>query len=191
MKFQSSVVGKIILILLCLLLGVIIAVGGEVGAVYYILTKTTVNDLAGRVSPALPENTKLEFDEETGKKTVLNWGRELISTVGNMSTATVGQLEGMIGTSVVSNALYEIIGADKETVKASTFGGLGEAISSSLTLNTVSEKFKIELPDMPLFSDSEFMNEPLTTAFASLTDKELKQFVKMEEGQTNTVLLKM
>lgn len=191
MKFQSSVVGKIILILLCLLLGVIIAVGGEVGAVYYILTKTTVNDLAGRVSPALPENTKLEFDEETGKMTVLNWGRELISTVGNMSTATVGQLEGMIGTSVVSNALYEIIGADKETVKASTFGGLGEAISSSLTLNTVSEKFKIELPDMPLFSDSEFMNEPLTTAFASLTDKELKQFVKMEEGKTNTVLLKM
>ena len=191
MKFQGSLIGKVFLILLCLILGIVIAVGGEVGAIYYILTKSTVADVGDKLSSVLPGDQNLEFDDEVKNMTVLDWGKDLINMVGNMDTTTVGQLEGMIGTSAVSKALYEIIGVDTVTVKAATFSGLGEAISGSLTLGTVSDKFNIALPDMPLFSDTEFMNEPLTTAFEGLTDKQLKQFINMNEGETNAVLLKM
>lgn len=192
MKFNGSVVGKILGVILCILLGMVIAIGGEVGAVYYIVTQFTVGRVAEQIEPSLPEGVTLEFSDEVRDMQVIAWGQTLIATVTDMDNSTIGQIEDLIGYAAISKAVNEIIGVETDKVKESTMGTLGTTISESITLGTVADKFSIALPDMPLFQDQEFMYEtPLSTAFEGLTEKPLNQFVKMDENETNIILLKL
>ena len=192
MKFNGSAVGKIFGALLCILLGMIIAIGGEVGAIYYVVTQFTVGKIAEKIEPSLPEGVTLEFSDEVKDMQVIAWGQTLIATVSDMDNSTIGQIEDLIGYAAISKALYEMVGVETEKVKAATMGTLGSTISEALTLGVIADKFGIALPDMPLFEDDEFMYEtPISTAFEGLTAKPLNQFVKMDESETNIILLKL
>lgn len=186
MKFTSSVIGKILLVLICIILGMVIALGGIAGGIYFVLTKATV----GQIEEQVTSKTEfpLDFDEETESKTVLAWVQELISAVSDMDVTTVGQLEGLIGYPAISDALYNMAGADVTTVKESTFSNLGATLAQSLTVEKVSEKFEIGLPDMPVFKDPVFLATPISEAFEGLTEKKLNEFVEITEEESNAVL---
>ena len=189
MKFTGSVIGKIFLVLLCIILGMVIALGGIVGGLYFVLTKATVGQVEEKVGGMLPEGVELDFSDEIKNKTVLEWGKEFLAAISDMSVTTVGQLEGLVGYPVISNALYETVGVEASAVKDSTFSDLGATISNSLTVEKVGEKFDVAFPDMPLFTDREFLSTPLADAFENLSQRQLNQFVVIDENESNAVLV--
>lgn len=187
MKFTSSVIGKIFLVLICIILGIVIALGGLVGGVYFVLTKATVGQIEEKITEKT-DDIPLNFDEEVKDKTVLAWVKELVTAVSDMNVTTVGQLEGLVGMPVISDALYNMVGVEAAAIKESTFGDLGATVAKSLTVEKVSEKFEVGLPDMPIFNDPEFLATPISEAFEGLTDKKLNEFVEISETESNAVL---
>ena len=188
MKFTGSIIGKIFLIIICLILGIVIAIGGEILAVYMLLTKAdmgTIEEYAGENIADFP----IDFDEEIENKTVLEWGTSIIEAVTNLNATTVGQLEGMVGYPLLSDALNEILGADVEVIKDATFDKLGATIADSMTLGNISEKMEIALPDMPLFNNAEFLDAPISTAFEDLTEYTLGNFIDISEEESNAIML--
>ena len=193
MKFLGSVIGKIFLIVFCLILGGVLTIGGIAGGVYWALTTKTVGEISDMVNDmdALKNNEiQLNFDDETRELGVGEWAGQLIKAVSDMNATTVGKIEGLIGTDLISNALTELIGTDAVVIKESTLSNLAENLTKAMTVDAVVEKTNIEVPDIPLFSDDSFMLLPLSEAFGGLTtDYPLKKFIKMNESDTNAVML--
>ena len=182
MKFTGSILGKLLLIILCLLLGAVIALGGLVGGIYVILTSSTVGTMTESVSDYLPEEMELKFGEDVKEMTVLAWGQELLAKLTAMDTTTVGELESLLGYGFVSSALQEVAGVNPADIEDSTFDVLGERIADAMTLNTLNEKFDITLPDMPIFSDPDFLEQPISIAFEGFEDHNLDEFVVIDEN---------
>ncbi len=186
--FSSGCVGKALTVILCILLGMIIAIGGEALAGYILLTRDgMVGYVADKVNGD-SEKPTLVFDDETKSKSILAWGQEIMTAVGDLSNQEIGSLEKLIGMSIISDTVSDAMGVDAEKIKASTLNNIGETISNNLTLNTAQDKFKIALPkDIPLFSDEEFLAKPLSEAFEGFTDHKLSDFINVTDD-TNSVL---
>ncbi len=186
MKFTGSFIGKLFLIIICIMLGAVLTVGGVALAGYTLLTQTTMGDLEEKVAS---DEMPIDFGEEVEQSTVLEWGTALIEAVGNMSVTTIGDLENLVGYPVLSDAFDQMIGADPEVIKSATFENLGATIADSMTLDAISEKMEISLPDMPLFSDEDFMTKPISIAFEDLTEYPLEMFVEINEEEDNPILV--
>lgn len=186
--FSSGCVGKALTVILCILLGMIIAIGGEALAGYILLTRDgMVGYVADKVNGD-SEKPTLVFDDETKSKSILAWGQEIMTAVGDLSNQEIGSLEKLIGMSIISDTVSDAMGVDAEKIKASTLHNIGETVSNNLTLNTAQDKFKIALPkDIPLFSDEEFLAKPLSKAFEGFTDHKLSDFINVTDD-TNSVL---
>lgn len=186
--FSSGCVGKALTVILCILLGMIIAIGGEALAGYILLTRDgMVGYVADKVNGD-SEKPTLVFDDETKAKSILAWGQEIMTAVGDLSNQEIGSLEKLIGMSIISDTVSDAMGVDAEKIKASTLNNIGETVSNNLTLNTAQDKFKIALPkDIPLFSDEEFLAKPLSEAFEGFTDHKLSDFINVTDD-TNSVL---
>lgn len=186
--FSSGCVGKALTVILCILLGMIIAIGGEALAGYILLTRDgMVGYVADKVNGD-SEKPTLVFDDETKSKSILAWGQEIMTAVGDLSNQEIGSLEKLIGMSIISDTVSDAMGVDAEKIKASTLNNIGETVSNNLTLNTAQDKFKIALPkDIPLFSDEEFLAKPLSEAFEGFTDHKLSDFINVTDD-TNSVL---
>lgn len=186
--FSSGCVGKALTVILCILLGMIIAIGGEALAGYILLTRDgMVGYVADKVNGD-SEKPTLVFDDETKAKSILAWGQEIMTAVGDLSNQEIGSLEKLIGMSIISDTISDKMGVDAEKIKASTLNNIGETVSNNLTLNTAQDKFKIALPkDIPLFSDEEFLAKPLSEAFEGFTDHKLSDFINVTDD-TNSVL---
>lgn len=181
MKFNGSVIGKIFLVLICLILGIVIGLGGLVGGVYLLLTKYKVGDTYDKyIETRLDDKMKnnIELSEEARNLTILQWGQKIAQKLTSMDTTTIGDLEGLLGYKFISNALNEVAGIDGEKVKDSTLGNLGETIMKNLTVSTAQDKFGVSFPDLPLFNDSEFLNTPIANAFSDLADRPLSDFIE-------------
>ena len=186
--FSSGCVGKALTVILCILLGMIIAIGGEALAGYILLTRDgMVGYVADKVNGD-SEKPTIVFDDETKAKSILAWGQEIMTAVGDLSNQEIGSLEKLIGMSIISDTVSDAMGVDAEKIKASTLNNIGETVSNNLTLNTAQDKFKIALPkDIPLFSDEEFLAKPLSEAFEGFTDHKLSDFINVTDD-TNSVL---
>ena len=182
MKFTGSILGKLLLIILCLLLGAAIGLGGLVAGLYAVLTSSTMDSVSETVSDYLPEGMELKFSDDVKEMTVLNWGQELLAKFSAMDTTTVGELEGLLGYGFVTSALQEIAGINPADVEDSTFDVLGERIADSMTLGTLNDKFDIALPDMPIFNDPEFLEQPINDAFEGFENHKLEEFVVIDEN---------
>ena len=144
--FSSGCVGKALTVILCILLGMIIAIGGEALAGYILLTRDgMVGYVADKVNGD-SEKPTLVFDDETKSKSILAWGQEIMTAVGDLSNQEIGSLEKLIGMSIISDTVSDAMGVDAEKIKASTLNNIGETVSNNLTLNTAQDKFKIALP---------------------------------------------
>lgn len=186
--FTSGCVGKALTVIVCILLGVILAIGGEALAGYLLLTR---EGMVGYVADSVntdPENPVLNFDDETKEKSILSWGQEIMEAVQDMSGQEIGNLEKLLGLSVISETLADATGVSAEAIKASTIEDIGSTISNNLTLSIAEEKFGIAFPeDIPLFSDEEFLAKPLSEAFENFTDHKLSDFINVTDD-TNSVL---
>lgn len=186
--FSSGCVGKALTVILCILLGMIIAIGGEALAGYILLTRDgMVGYVADKVNGD-SEKPTLVFDDETKSKSILAWGQEIMTAVGDLSNQEIGSLEKLIGMSIISDTVSDAMGVDAEKIKASTLHNIGETVSKNLTLDTAKVKFKITFPkDIPLFNDKDFLTKTLSEAFEGFTDHKLSDFINVTDD-TNSVL---
>lgn len=193
MKFTGSIIGKIFLILICLILGGVLTVGGIVGGVYFYVNSKKVSDIEDLVNDQTKDTT-LNFDEETKNKGLIDWGKDVWAAIGNLyvdgdDATTIGKIEGLIGMTPISDLLNEVIGIDREVVRNSALGNLAANITDNLTIGELSEKADIELPDdIPLFKEPEFLNSNINEAFTKIETFPLEKFVKMSEEETHPVL---
>ena len=184
--FAGGCVGKALLVILCILLGVVLTLGGLAVGGYIVLTK---DGMVGTISDQVEKNTSVElaFDDSVKAMSVMDWGKEILAAVSDMSSKEIGALEKLIGVSIISNTIEEVIGVDAEVVKTSTLDKLGETVSNNLTINNAKDKFGIEFPDMPIFSDAEFLASPLATAFSDFESYTLGEVIEITE-ESNAVL---
>lgn len=193
MKFTGSIIGKIFLILICLILGGVLTVGGIVGGVYFYVNNKKVSDIEDLVN-GQTKDTTLNFDEETKNKGLIDWGKDVWAAIGNLfvdgdDATTIGKIEGLIGMTPISDLLNELIGIDREVVRNSALDNLAANITDNLTIGELSEKAGIELPDdIPLFKEPEFLNSNINEAFTKIETFPLEKFVKMSEEETHPVL---
>lgn len=186
--FSSGCVGKALTIILCILLGMILALGGEALAGYILLTREgTVGYVADRVN-GNSETPTFDFDDATKAKSIYAWGQEIVAAVGDLSNQEIGTLEKLIGMSIISETISDVMGVDAEKIKASTLSDIGATVSNNLTLSNAQDKFGIAFPeDIPLFNDEEFLSKPLSEAFEGFTDHKLSDFINVTDD-TNSVL---
>ncbi len=187
MKFMSGCIGKILTVILCIMLGVVITLGGIVGAGYYaLMTEGMVGTIID--GTGLPLNPS----EEVKQMSLLAFGTELVGMAGGLmgegeEATTIGKLEDFIGSPFLSNTLFEVIGIDPAVTRESTVPKIGETLTSNLTLGTLSEKMGISLPDMPLFKDDEFMTKPVSEAFGGLSDITLNKFIEIKDDSPSVL----
>ncbi len=184
--FAGGCVGKALLVILCILLGVVLTLGGIALGGYIVLTK---EGMVGTISDQIEKNTSTElaFDDSVKAMSVMEWGREILAAVSDMSSKEIGDLEKLIGVSLISDTVEEVIGVDASIIKTSTLDKLGETVSNNLTINNAKDKFGIEFPDMPIFSDAEFLASPLATAFSDFESYTLGEVIEITE-ESNAVL---
>lgn len=184
--FAGGCVGKALLVILCILLGVVLTLGGLAVGGYIVLTK---DGMVGTISDQVEKNTSVElaFDDSVKAMSVMDWGKEILAAVSDMSSKEIGALEKLIGVSIISNTIEEVIGVEASVVKTSTLDKLGETVSNNLTINNAKDKFGIEFPDMPIFADAEFLASPLATAFSDFESYTLGEVIEITE-ESNAVL---
>ena len=191
--FVSSCVGKALLIVFCILLGVVLAVGGEALAGYIVLTR---EGMVGTLGDALQNNLgedsglKVQFDDETRAMSLLTWGTSVLGAFTDLDGNTVGGLEKLIGLNVLSNTIEEIVGIDDEIIQASSISEIGKTITNNLTLALARDKFGVSFPEMPLFEDEEFLAKPISEAFSDFDEFTIGEIISLGDD-ANVILKKM
>ncbi|MFA6866788.1 MAG: hypothetical protein WCR54_04645 [Clostridia bacterium] len=171
---------KIIAIILAFVLGIIVAVGAEAGVAYYFLTKQ--GTLKQVETVANNNGIAVDFGADIENKTILEWSKQLAQTVSNLSSNKIGDIENVVGMPVISDNINAMLGVDKDIIKDSTIENLGQQLSSNMTMSLAKEKLGIEFPDMPLFTNEEFLSSTLDIAFEDLADKPLNQIFTIDEN---------
>ena len=198
MKFSGGFFGKLLRFLLCVLLGVVLTLGGIVGAGYYALM---TGGMMGKIEDIGHQNgfNEITFTDEVRDMSVYEWGMQLVqlaSTLTSDNGTTIGELEDFIGTSLISNALCDVLKLDDASVikAASLTGsetGLAAVIVNTMTMKNIVKMVGEEnnfLPDLPLFKDdSEFMDKPLKEAFSNLTDYTIGDFIEVKEDSASVI----
>lgn len=176
-NFVNGCFGKVFTAILCIILGIVIAYGGVALAGYIAITKKgmvgTIEDFAQE------KDLPIDFEEDMRDDTLLEWGKDVFEAVAAINTTQIGELERVIGYSDLSKMLADATGLSEAVIKESTIANIGQTLAENLSIGTLVDKFGIELPDMPIFSDDEFLGKPISTAFSSIDDFELQDFVEV------------
>lgn len=167
--------------MLGIITGILILVIAVGGTAYVVLTKeggmATVQE---KIEGSEINNTlHINLSEEQQAQSLLEYGQGLISAFSNLSSGKIGDLEDTLGITAISDLISDTIGLDAEIIRSSSLENLGETITNNLTLQVMTDKFGIELPDMPLFQDEEFLSKPVSTAFGSLDQETLDKIVEV------------
>ncbi|MFI3228927.1 MAG: hypothetical protein R3Y23_02015 [Bacillota bacterium] len=152
-------------------LGIVLTLGGIVGVGYMLVSQDidTVLDMAGVEADFLSDEVK--------SLTILAYGQNVYSALTDLDNITIGELEEAIGTDALTSTLEDIIGVSASIMATSSLSDIGTTITENLTVATVEEKFGVAFPDIPLFSAESFLSQPLSTAFASIMDYTLDNFI--------------
>ena len=160
----NILVGIIIgIVLLVLVLGV----GG-----YVLLTR---EGMMGKIDDSIDS---VNFDEKQREQSILTYVTGLADAFSDFSEKTVGEIESLVGTDFISYNLSDAVGVSSGVIKTSSLSGLGATLADNLTLEIMSEKFEMALPeDIPLFSNEEFLSRPVNEAMGALDDYTLDSFI--------------
>lgn len=161
--------------------GILILVLGVGGSVYLVLSKEGgMGTVQERIEgTAINDTLKINLSEEQQAKSILEYATGLISALGNLSTENIGDLEDLIGTTALSSLVSDTIGISAEAIRASSLEDIGATVTDNLTLQIMKDKFELELPDMPLFNDEEFLARPVSEAFGSLDNETLDKIIEV------------
>ena len=160
----NILVGIIIgIVLLVLVLGV----GG-----YVLLMR---DGMMGKIDDSIDS---VNFDEKQREQSILTYVTGLADAFSDFSEKTVGEIESLVGTDFISYNLSDAVGVSSGVIKTSSLSGLGATLADNLTLEIMSEKFEMALPeDIPLFSNEEFLSRPVNEAMGALDDYTLDSFI--------------
>lgn len=183
--FASGCIGKALTVILCIILGMVLAVGGIALTGYLVLNK---EGMMGTISDKT-EGTdfKLEFNDTVKEMSILQWGTELMAKLSDMSAINIGEMESLIGLTIISDTIEDVIGVDASIIRNSTLDNLGSTVSNNLTILNAQDKFGIQFPDMPVFQDAGFLASPLASAFGEFDSYKLGDVITID-GNSNTVL---
>jgi hypothetical protein len=177
--FMNGCGGKILMIILSVILGVVLTLGGIAGAGYYILTKKGM--LLKAEEFAVSKGVLVDFDDTVAQGTVMDWGKAVANVFKDTQNNTVGNIESLIGMQIISNTLNQMLGIEPSAVKDATIGKLGETISANFTMILARDKFGITFPDLPLFSNEEFLAKPISEVFGSFDEFLLGDVINVGE----------
>ena len=183
----------IVKIFVGIIIGIVVAVLALGGGLYYLLTMKgtmgkiedglyyllTMKGTMGKIEESgIGESLSLEFDDEQKEMSIIAYAQAVIGAVADLSGKPIGDIEKLIGTHKLSETISDAVGIAPETVRTSSIGDLGKTISGNLTVNVMSDKFAIALPeDIPLFSSEEFLSQPISDAFGDLSAYTMDNFV--------------
>lgn len=187
-NFAGGFMGKLVGGLFCIILGMVLTLGGIALGGYILVTRKgmvgTLEDLAqGR-------NLPVDFDDAYREMALLDWGKQLLPVLSNFTSTPIGELELALGLNVLSDKISDITGLELQVVKDSTLGDFGKTFAENLTLEQASTNFGIEFPDLPAFQDEEFLSKPLATAFAAIDEFELQDFIEVTP-ESSPILLSL
>ena len=181
--FASGCFGKVLLIILCIVVGMALSLGGIALGGYIVLTR---QGMMGKIEDTIGSDG-FKFEEEVREMSVMEWGMELMAAIANLSDNTIGSLEGLLGMSIISDTIEDAMGVSADIIRSSTISELGKTVSNNLSINIAKEKFGINFPDMPIFSDPAFLAKPLSTAFGDFNSYTLDQVIEITDD-SNAVL---
>ncbi len=166
----------IVKIFVGIIIGIVVAVLALGGGLYYLLT---MKGTMGKIEESgIGESLSLEFDDEQKEMSILAYAQAVIEAVADLSGKPIGDIEKLIGTHKLSETISDAVGITPETVRTSSIGDLGKTISANLTVDGMSDKFSIALPeDIPLFASEEFLSQPISEAFGDLSAYTMDNFV--------------
>ncbi len=178
-NFTSSCLGKLFVVLLCVLLGIVLTLGAIIGGGYLALTRQgmmgTIQDFANK------QGLDIEFIDDIRDISILDWGKELLPALTSISTTPFGRLDELLGMEFFSLQLSEMTGLDIGIIQQTTFEDFGETIAANMTVLNATEKFGVALPDLPAFNKESFLDAPLSTAFSQIDDFEINDFVEVDD----------
>ena len=198
MKFLSGCFGKVLSFILCVLLGVVLTLGGIVGAGYYVLmTGGMMGVIEEKANESTGTNT-IEFSDEVRDMSLFEWGKGFVELAGSLTAdngTTIGELEKYIGVNIISQSIADVLKMNAEDIKAASLTGsetgLAAVLVNKLTMKNLVEMVGTEnnfLPDLPLFKDgSEFMDKPLKEAFSNLTDYTIGDFIEVKPDSASVI----
>jgi len=167
---------SLLILVFGMILGVVLVFGG---AALYIYKTVGAPGSMGKVETLASKVAPIDWDEEITSKSVLEYIGLAKSTLSNMSEAQVSDIEKVLGMDLLSSKIEEFIGVPQDIVKDSQLKNLGGTISENLTFQMAKEKFQLELDNMRLFNNEEFMNTPLKYSMQNISDYNLDQFIKI------------
>lgn len=146
-------------LILGILLGVCLVVGGVAAALFAGGGVGVISDLTqGAFNPP----------DEVKKLSVAGYVGKVMEVAASYKNSTFGQIEDALGFNITAE-LANVIGIDSAVLRNATVDTVFEDVLDGYTMTTLTEKFGIELPDMPIFTDEEFLSKPVTEAFNYLS----------------------
>ncbi|MBQ9114666.1 MAG: hypothetical protein IJY07_01895 [Clostridia bacterium] len=156
--------------------GVLIIAVALVGGGYMLLTK---EGAMKKVEETVGSSVGMDLNEEMENLSILDYGKGVLSIFGNLSTTPIKDIEATVGINKISTTISDAIGIDAGTIAESSLSNLGATLTDNLTMDVMSSKFEIELPDLPLFQDEEFLAKPISEAFGDLDQNTLDSFIEV------------
>ena len=134
MKFLGGFFGKLIRFLLAVLLGVVLTLGGIVGAGYYaLMTKGMMGTVSDKVGSSA--GITLEFTDEVREMSILEWGQGLMELASHLTEdngPTIGELETYIGVDKISSSLADVLKINQDVIKRASLTGSETGLAAVL-----------------------------------------------------------
>lgn len=161
-------------ILVGIIIGIVLVVLAVGGGGYIILSR---DGMMGTIDDSLDQ---IALDEEQRALSVLQYASNLANAFDGFSDKTIGEIERLVGTDIISYNLGEAVGVSSGVIKTSSFSTLGAALADNLTFEGMQDSFGIALPeDIPIFADETFLSLPVNEALAALEDYTLDSFISV------------
>ena len=161
-------------ILVGIIIGIVLVVLVVGGGGYIILSR---DGMMGTIDDSLDQ---IALDEEQRALSVLQYASNLANAFDGFSDKTIGEIERLVGTDIISYNLSSAVGVSSGVIKTSSFSTLGAALADNLTFEGMQDSFGIALPeDIPIFADETFLSRPVNEALAALEDYTLDSFISV------------
>ena len=156
--------------------GVLVLAVALVGGGYLFLTK---DGSMKTIEQTVGSSVGMDLSEEQEALSILDYGKGVLSIFGNLTTTPIKDIEATVGIKKITTTISDAIGIAPEVIGESSISNLGATLTDNLTMDIMSEKFEVELPDLPLFQDEEFLSKPVSEAFGDLDQNTLDCFIEV------------
>ena len=164
-----------------------------VGGGYLLLTK---EGMMKTVEENVGASVGMDLNEEQEQLSLLDYGMSILEIFGNLSDTPIKDIENTVGINKISTTISDAVGIEAGVIGESSISNLGATLADNLTMNIMQDKFEVELPDLPMFNDEEFLSKPMNEAFGDLDQNTLDGFIEVvydedatEENPASSALL--